>query len=396
MKILVISQYYFPEQFRITDICESLVIRGHDVTVITAQPNYPEGILFKGYNNEFKSEIINKVTVLRTKIYPRGKNSISLFLNYISFPIHAKRYIRKLPSNFDIVFINQLSPVISAIPGLNYSKRNNVPSVLYCLDLWPESLVSGNIKRNSIIYRLFDKISRKIYNECDLIAVTSKSFVDKFLQIGSKKIVYLPQYAEEIFSGIQSKSKKIDDVFNFVFAGNIGEMQSVETVILAANELKLYKNIVFHILGTGSRFATIEKLVKTLNLSKVILYGRKPVEEMPYFYGIADAMLVTLKNDSQISMTLPGKVQSYMAAGKPIIAAANGEIKTIIEDSNSGIVVPAEDYIKLSSAILTFTVENNYNILSVNSNDYYVSHFHKQKFMINLEKILKETRNVRK
>jgi glycosyltransferase involved in cell wall biosynthesis len=387
MKILVISQYYFPEPFKISDICEQMVLDGHDVTVLTGHPNYPNGKIYDYYTNTNMVEIVNNVTLHRVKIYPRKKGSLNLFLNYMSFMFNANRYMKNLNEDFDIVFINQLSPVLSAVPGLKISKRKNIPSVLYCLDLWPESLVSGGIKRNSIIYKVFEKISTRIYESVSNILITSKSFSGKFKTINCNKVTYLPQYAESIFDNVITLN---NDYYDFVFAGNIGEMQSVETIINAANLLKYRGDIKFHIVGDGSKLSEVEQLSKQLNLPNVIFYGRKPLGEMVHFYSLADAMLVTLKNDDQISQTLPGKVQSYMAAGKPIIASITGETKTIIEEASCGIVCEPENPEELAQVIIDFINLFNNVDYGNNARKYYKDNFSKNRFFDKLYEVLKE------
>ena len=394
MKILIVSQYYFPEQFRITDICETLVKRGHVVTVLTAQPNYPEGKIYQSYTNKYHYEEINGVKVHRSKIHPRGKGSLNLFLNYVSFPFYANKHLKKLGKNYDVVFINQLSPITSAIPGLKYAKTNKTKTVMYCLDLWPESLISGGIKRSSLIYKIMDRISTKIYAKSDIIAITSKSFMNKFSNNLKNKIVYLPQYAEDIFSPLPVKEKQ-NGIYNFVFAGNIGEMQSVETIVYAANELKAYKNIVFNIYGSGSKLNALNDLCTNLSLENVVLHGKKPIEDMPKYYENADALLVTLKKDALISMTLPGKIQTYLATGKPIIGAIDGETKIIIEEANAGYICEAENYKELSKIILLATKSSDLIQMGKNGFAYYIENFSKEIFMNNLENIFTEEINVR-
>ena len=199
MKILVICQYYRPEPFRISDICEELINRGHFVTVVTGEPNYPEGKIYKGYEHHQKSdELINGVAVHRCPVIPRKTGFIYRILNYFSFPVSAKRYIKKLETSFDVVFVNQLSPIMMAEPAIAYKKRTGVPILMYCLDLWPESLCAGGVNKKSLIYKFFYTISKKIYTNMDRILISSSAFCnylkDEF-NIADHKIEYLPQYA---------------------------------------------------------------------------------------------------------------------------------------------------------------------------------------------------------
>lgn len=392
MKILVVSQYYYPEPFRITDICETLVKEGHEVTVLTGQPNYPEGSIYQGYKNHFSSEVINLVRVFRTKIKPRRTGSFNLMLNYFSFPFYARKIVKKLDKDYDIVFINQLSPILSALPGIKYARKNKVNTILYCLDLWPESLVAGGVKRKSIIYKIFGIISKKIYKKIDKILITSKSFKTKFDEYGINT-EYFPQYSEDIYLSNINKSENSGD-FNIVFAGNIGEIQSLETILLAAKELISFKDIKFNLYGSGSQFDKVVKLRDDWMLSNVIFHGRVNISEMPKIYSTADALLVTLKDDELLSMTLPGKVQSYMAAGKPIIGAINGETKEIIEDAKAGYIAKAEDYKKLADLIIIARNNPELYMLGLNGKKYYDENFNKTIFIEKLVKIMEELNNV--
>lgn len=390
MNLLVICQYYYPESFRITDICESLVEKGHDVTVLTGLPNYPEGKILENYRRGKKrNEIINGVKVVRTFEIGRGTTKFQLFLNYISYTLSASIKAFNLKEKFDVVLVNQLSPVMMAIPAIVYKKKYNRKILLYCLDLWPASLIAGGIKEGSIFYKLFFIISKWIYSSVDSIAVTSSMFKEYFkskLFMNIENIQHIPQYAEDIFAEIEEK--KENRKFNFVFAGNIGEMQSVETIVKAANEMKEKNNIMFHIVGDGSKLEECILLSKKLKLNNIIFYGRKPINEMPQYYSFADAMLITLKNDKAISYTLPGKVQSYMAAHKPIIGSINGETRRVIKEANCGYCCAADDYKELSKIILEFCDSNQQRLMGENGYDYYIKNYSKKSFISALEESL--------
>ena len=397
MKILVVCQYYYPEPFRITDICEELVKRGHEVTVLTGIPNYPEGEIYQGYGYmKKKEEIKNGVNIKRCFTIPRKKGIVYRFLNYYSFAISSsvRVLLNKIKTKdneeFDMVFVNQLSPIMMAYAGIIYKKIYNKKLVLYCLDLWPESLVAGGIKRETLIFKAFHKISKKIYQNCDQVLVTSKMFIEYLLkefQLEKDKLQYLPQYAEAIFKP-EECTKKTNQTIDLMFAGNIGKAQSIETIIMAANECRDIKNLYWHIVGEGSELDNIKKLVKKLGLPSIVFHGRKPLSEMPKFYSMADAMLITMEKDPIISMTLPGKIQTYMAAGKPIIGAIDGETSMVIKESFCGYCSKAEDYIELAKNVKKFI--NNINQkdkLSKNSFLFYKENSNKDIFFKKLTKI---------
>ncbi len=388
MKILVVCQYYYPEPFRINDICEELVRRGHEVVVVTGEPNYPEGKIYKGYEHHQKSdEMIGGVKVHRCPIFPRKAGPIYRLLNYFSYPYLAKRYIRNLKAfdgkNFDIVFTNQLSPVMMSLPAIDYKKRYGVPVLMYCLDLWPHSLIAGGISTKSGVYKGFHRISKNIYTKMDRILISSKMFraylVNEF-GIETSRIHYLPQYAERLFEKLPYR--KTDKIINFVFAGNIGVIQNIETILEAAKKLE-GDPFHFHIVGGGTDLDRLRQIAK--GLKNVTFYGRLPLEEMPEIYAKADAMLVTLQADPVLSLTLPGKVQSYMAVGKPIIGAINGETANVIKDAQCGYCGPAEDVDILVHNIRRFRCCNEKERLGKNARRYYEAKFGREIFMNTLE-----------
>jgi glycosyltransferase involved in cell wall biosynthesis len=271
-----------------------------------------------------------------------------------------------------------------AYAGIKYTKKYNKELVLYCLDLWPDSLVAGNVKRGSVVYKIFHSISNKIYHQADRILITSREFKKYFISefnIDEKKIEYLPQYAENIFTEEVNKNIYKKDTFDMMFAGNIGAAQSVQTIIRAAKELETVRNIKWYIVGDGSELENCKKLVDELKLNSIIFYGRKPISEMLQYYAMADVMLVTLSNDPILSLTLPSKVQTYMAAGKPIIGAANGETAVVINEAGCGYCCAAEDYMALADLVLTKYDNEECKKFSNNAISYYRKHFTKESYI---------------
>ena len=404
-KILVVCQYYFPEPFRLTDYCEQLVKDGYEVTVLTGIPNYPEGITYKGYEKgKRRDEVVNGVYVHRCFTIPRKTGPIFRLLNYLSYSASSSIAIEMNKvkpvsgGEFDIVLVNQLSPVMMAQAGITYKKIHHKKLVLYCLDLWPDSLTAGGISKNSKIYKLFFNVSKRIYKSADLVLVTSQSFTEylsKNFLIDQKRVKYLPQFAEGIFNDVKNADlpdelKKYFGKTNFVFAGNIGEIQSVETIVKAAEQLQNQENIHFHIVGSGTDLDRLRNIVDEKHLTNISFYGRRPLNEMPSFYAFADAMLVTLSGNSFISLTLPGKVQTYMAAGKPIIGAINGEANFVIQESSSGFVGNADDDKQLVKNIIAFVKlsKQEQQQLGLNSRKYYETKFSRESFMSKLESYL--------
>lgn len=382
MKILTICQYYSPEPFRHPDICEELARRGHDVLVVTGTPNYPMGKVYDGYGHgNRKDETINGVKIHRCYTVARRNNALFRIFNYLSYVITSTAYVKGLKEKFDIVFVNQLSPVIMAKAGIKYKSRKKVPMVLYCLDLWPESVVMGGIKKSDFVYKILHRMSGKIYKSADKILVSSRYFSEYFeKEFGISDTVHLPQYAEEMFTPENCK-KEPDGNIDLMFAGNIGVAQDVDTIIDAARNLADIKNLKIHIVGDGSELERLKNKAK--DMPQVIFHGRHPIEEMPEYYSLADACIVTLKR-GELAATLPGKVQTYLAAGKPIIAAADGITDKTVKEAACGYSSPAEDPEALAQNIRRFTVADK-TALSNNAAEYYKKHFGKEEFVRNLE-----------
>ena len=392
MKILVVCQYYYPEPFRISDICEALVQQGHAVTVVTGTPNYPEGIIYPGYEKgQHGDEVINGVRVHRCPLIPRKTGAIYRFLNYYSFVWSSRKYLLGMKEDFDVVFVNQLSPVMMAQGALSWAKRRGKKCLLYCLDLWPESLLVGGVKKDSAIYKLFMKISKAIYRKADAILVSSKAFIDYFestLGMPGKDIRWLPQYAEDMFGGITGEAKEKDTV-DFLLAGNIGTLQSVETVVEAARLLQQDKKIHIHIVGGGISLDSCKALAE--GLENITFHGRHDVSEMPGFYAMADVMMVSLVKDPALSANLPGKVQSYMAAGKPIVGPIDGETARIVRDARCGMCSPAEDPAALAETMRSIAAQpEKLSEYGENARRYYQENFRKEIFISQLIRALQD------
>lgn len=391
MKILVVCQHYYPEPFRITDICEELVKRGHHVTVLTGLPNYPMGYIYDGYKSKSKrQELINGVDVRRVFTIGRRKGVVWRFLNYYSYMISSCLYTSKLDDDYDVVLVNQLSPVMMAKAGICYKKKHGTRLVIYTLDLWPNSLTVGGIKKDGLIYKYYHAISKSIYKAADQILVTSREFGKYFEEeFGIKDAKYLPQYSESIFDS-EACRKIPDENIDLMFAGNVGAAQSVDTIIRAADLTKDVSNLYWHIVGDGTELENCKRLASKLGTDNVIFHGRQPLDKMPQYYAMADAMLVTLHKNAVISKTLPGKVQTYMAAGKPIIGAVDGEAARIIEESRCGLCSPAENADYLARVVNMFVRENISScdkILEYSKNSllYYQKEFSKEFLMNRVE-----------
>ncbi len=394
MKILIISQRYYPENFRINDITFSLVKLGYDVTVLTGIPNYPEGKIYQGYENKKNTkEIVNGVKVIRCHELPRKKGALHLFLNYISFMKSASKKVRKLKDNFDLIFVNQLSPVFQIKPGVIAKKRFNCPLITYCYDIWPESLKAGGLNEKNPIYKIIGKISKKLYNKSDLILNTSISFA-KYLHekndVPYEKMIHLPQPYDMTNEEIDYNKIK-NDTIDLMFAGNIGKVQNVKDIIEAYNILKNPK-LKIHIFGNGSELDNCVNLIKKYQIEEnVIIYGRKPLEQINEFYKNVDACILTLSGKNDIGVTAPAKLMGYMMAGKMIIAAAKGDTCEILENAKCGIYTRPDDAVALADLLKQYI--NNYDSYSEygqNGKNYFKNNYTLEIFLNRLETILNQ------
>ena len=390
MKILVVTQHYWPEPFPSTDLCEGLAARGHEVHVITDIPNYPMGYIYPEYKGrKRRREERNGVKIFRTFTIGRRNNILFRMLNYYSFAISSTVFSWGLSKDYDAVLAIQSSPIMMVNAALSYGKRAKKQVAFYTMDLWPASLAAGGVGENSPIYKLFGWVSKRLYRRADRILITSQMFrgyLKENFDIADRRIGYLPQYAAAQFDNLPQVPAK--DTTDLMFAGNVGAAQSLTTVLGAAKLLKDISSLRFHIVGDGSELDNLKAMAKENDLSNVIFHGRKPPEQMPEYYAMADAMLVTLTADPFIGMTLPAKVQSYMAAGKPILAAANGEIPQVLEAAGCGFCAPAEDENAFANCVQQFLNSSNRKNLGQKARAYYEAHFTREMFLDTLEQEL--------
>lgn len=399
MKILVVTQYFWPEEFRINDICKEFKNNGHEVDVLTGLPNYPKGKYFNGYSLfKYGPKKYEGINIYRCAMLPRGENNVvGMILNYISFVVAGTiRLIPLLFKKYDRVFVFQISPITTAIPAILISKLKGIKSFIYVQDLWPETFYSIKNIQNKTIRKTFKYICIKIYNSFNVLLIASRGYNEILSSYGIKKekIEYFPQWGEDIFEtmvngeNIGIKNEK----FKIMFAGNIGKAQGVDTIIYAANKVRENTDIEWIILGDGSEFENIKKLITELKLQDTVkLLGRKPVDEMPNYFSQASAMLVTLKDEFIFNNTVPAKVQAYMAAGKPIIACANGETAHLITQCNCGVSCKAsnsEDLARAVNKLFNLDIEERVK-MGENGLLFYRENFTKNKLVNRLFEIMK-------
>lgn len=398
MRILVSCQHYWPEPFNTSDVCEELVRRGHSVTVITGMPNTGmEGndILPEYRGKGQLEEERNGVRIIRVPLHPRKSGALNRVRNYLSFWHNGNKAACRLDDVFDVVLGYQFSPVMQVDPGITYAKKHGINNLLYCFDLWPASLLAGGFEEESLPFRWMRSVSRRIYSDADRIAVTSPLFDEYFrneLGLHVPDSAYLPQYAESAFLGV---AEPISEGFepgkvHLTFAGNVGRAQSVETIIEAAARMPEGSNIVFHVVGSGSTLESCEEKAKEFKLENVVFHGRRPLEEMPAYYAASDAMLVTFADSPMATYTLPRKVTTYLAAGKPVLAALSGETKRVLDESGCGIACGIEDAEGLARICCEFERSERKAEMGAAARAYYMDNFTKERFFNKLEGLLRE------
>lgn len=359
-RLLFICQYFYPEIFRGNDIVFDMAKRGVDVTVICGTPNYPEGKFFAGYNWFKRShEIVNGVNIIRVPIIPRGKGSkLQLLANYFSYLLVASVYLPfhlLFNRKYDACFVQQLSPVMMSTPGVLFKKMTGRKLYTWVLDLWPESLKAAGGITNKRVLNFFEWFANLEYLNSDIIFVSSKGFQKNIISKGdfAGKIRFMPNWAEdELQSDGNLQIPTLPDGFKVLFAGNVGEAQDFDNIVKAAKMLNIEDAIHFVIVGDGRKKEWVENQIKEHNLTdRITMLGRYDIKYMSTFFQKVDCLLLPLKDDEIMNLTVPAKLQAYMTSGKPILGMINGDANELINEIDCGIAVSASSPKDLVDAI---------------------------------------------
>jgi colanic acid biosynthesis glycosyl transferase WcaI len=360
LKVLIVTQYFHPEPFRVNDLAVALHEKGHTVTVLTGMPNYPEGRIYSGYGWLLPArEDFLGISIIRVPLVPRGSsNNWRLILNYLSFVISSCALgPLRCRGEFDIVLVYEPSPVTVGLPGLLMGRIKMIPVMLWIQDLWPETLAA--VGRHAYFSSIATRIANFVHRRCDLLLVQSEAFAQPLVSRGIPpgRIRYLPNWAEGFYKPgdayAPAEGSAETGATRILFAGNIGAAQSFETILEAARLLKHRPDIHWIIAGDGLMRRWVEEQVRLSRLeATVTLLGRRPPAEMPSLYSRADALLVTLRRDPVFAMTIPAKIQSYLASGKVIVGALDGEGARTIRASGAGLVADAQDAKGLVQCVL--------------------------------------------
>lgn len=410
MNIVLVSQYFWPESFIINDLVRALAAQGHFVQVLTGKPNYPDGEIFPGYKAAGCVDecFVPGVSVHRVPLRPRGKvGAKGLVLNYLSFIFSGlyffSRALRIKKEQIDVVFVFAPSPITSVIPAIYLKLRFKAHLAVWVQDLWPESLSATGFIRNRIALRFVGWLVRGIYAFTDTLLVQSKAFISPVARYARRdKIVYYPNSYQDPSLQLATCTQvpaellaQLEHNCCLVFAGNLGTAQSVETLVQAAENLKHLPDCKMVLVGSGSMLGWLEEQKAQKGLDNLILAGRFPAEEMPQFFSRAAGLLVTLKSEEIFAYTIPSKIQAYLAAGRPIIAALDGEGAAVIGEAGAGLTCPAQD-----AAGLAGCIEQLYQMSSTERDKlgqagraYYLEHFEMSRQSRRLVEILERRIN---
>lgn len=359
--IVIVSQCFYPEQFRINDIAIQWKNKGYEVTAVTAIPNYPYGKFYKGYSLfKKRTEDFDGIKIIHLPIVARGNSTITLMLNYLSFIISGFFWSKFTKLKADYVFNFETSPFTQALVGVWFAKRRKIPFYIYVQDLWPENVQMAGGINNPFIINKINKMVDYIYSSSKKILVTSNSFKKNIERRGvpSSKVVFFPQYAESFYKPSEIKSPLINksNELNIIFTGNIGTAQGLEILPKVASLLKKDRiNVCFNIVGDGRNKNNLVEQIKDNNVEEYFnLIDFQPAETIPSLLSSCDCAFLSFANFELYSMTIPAKLQSYLACGIPVIACAEGETKKIIEESQCGFCTNLGNVDLLKDSILKF------------------------------------------
>jgi glycosyltransferase involved in cell wall biosynthesis len=397
MKILIFNQYFWPENFRINEIACALKSRGHEVEVMTGKPNYPEGKFFSGYSAwGAKKESWRNIPIYRVPMLARGNGgAIKLALSYLSYIVSgflfAPWLLRK--EKYDVIFVYGISPIFQAIPASFLGWIKGVPVVLWVQDLWPQSAEATGYVKSPFLLKLLERFVRFTYAHTDLLLVQSEAFIEPVSELAPNiPIAYYPNSVSKEFYSPQAISapyiESLQSGFTVLFAGNVGTAQAVATIVAATEKLKTYTDIKIVILGGGIKSGWVAEKIFEKKLTNLYLEGRFPVETMPTLMRQASVFLVTLTNQPIFELTVPNKIQAYLAVGKPIIACLNGEGARIVSEAQAGVAVRAEDSNGLAEAIVKLYQMSEFERehMGVNGRAYFKLHFDEEMLITKLIK----------
>jgi glycosyltransferase involved in cell wall biosynthesis len=400
MNILIISQYFWPENFKINDLAKNLVKKGYAINVLTGKPNYPEGKFYDGYTFfSPRKETYNGIKIRRIPLIPRGKaNNFRLILNYFSFAFTACFYVLFHHKKYDAVFVFATSPITVAFPAMLYRRFHKTKTLLWVLDLWPESVAATTTIRSKYILKMLGNMVKGIYKRMDKILISSRGFQASIEEKGvsREKIWYVPNWAEDFYEQPQridreKYGKVMPEGFKAMFFGNIGEAQDCEALLATAEYLKdINSNVQLVMVGDGRKRMWLEKEVQKKQLNNVHFLGKFPPKEMPNLIVHADVLLISLKDEPIFALTVPARIQTALASAKPIAVMLNGEGAAIVSEAKAGLTCNAGDARSFAKNLHSFSkyAQEELLIMGISGKQYYESHFKCSKVISEIEQLL--------
>jgi colanic acid biosynthesis glycosyl transferase WcaI len=362
LRLLVVSQYFWPEDFRINELVSELSGRGHMVTVLTGKPNYPSGVVFPEFAADpARFSSYAGARIIRASMLPRGQGKLRLLLNYVSFAIGATiaGWLALRDEQFDAIFVFEPSPVTVGLPALALRATRGWPVAFWVLDQWPDSLRAVGVVRSARLLSLVGMLVRAIYSRCDVILSPSRLLLPQISKYAGprQRVEYFPNWAEAGYAAASVNAAPevplAPGVFSVMFAGNIGEAQDFPAILDAAERLAARADIRWLVVGDGRVAPWVRAEIIRRGLEeRVLMLGRYPSERMPSFFQHADALLVSLKPEPIFAMTSPGKIQSYLAFGRPVLAMLDGEGATVIEEAGAGLTSAAGNGERLADNVV--------------------------------------------
>lgn len=406
MKILIWSQYFWPENFHINEVAAALTEVGHQVIVLTGKPNYPSGVLFDGYSSSGTSkDRFGDISIYRVPIMARGTGGVRLALNYLSFVLSGYFFAKRLlkGETFDLIFVYAPSPIFQTLPAILVAKRARVPLVLWVQDLWPDVLEATGSVRNKMVIKTVDRVVRYIYHKSDFLLAQSEVFresIERYLS-DPKKVAFFPNSEKSpnlhgrCSFAASELAESMKNYFAVTFTGNLGNAQSLETIVKAARALSVIEDVRFFLVGSGSRLNWLVDQISDQGLSNVVLAGQFPKEDMHVITNASSLLLLTLRKSVIGSATIPNKLQSYLAMGRPIVASADGEAARIVKESASGKVCDAGDDAGLAAAILDLRALSSEEraVLGANGRAYFEENFNLTRAVARLSDIFEDVRS---
>ena len=401
-RVLLVTQYFYPEGFKSNDIAFELAKRGYEVDALVSIPNYPQGKYFDGYGLfKCRNEVVNGVNVYRAFQIPRGKGGLRLMLTYISYVISSVFWVLfffALKKKYDAIIVHQTSPIFQAIPAILLKKLRKTPVYTWVLDIWPDAMKSGGGIKNEKLLKAVDKIVVWVYKNSDKILISSKRFVESICPKGNfaEKIVYFPNWSDDVLqmSDVVAETSlpKLPEGFRIMIAGNLGTAQSLDCVAEAMLRLKDVPEVKWVFVGDGSCKEWLEIFIRDNGLQdSAVCVGRFPSSYMPYFYKQASAMLVTLRPGfPHLGMVVPARVQSYMSAGRPILGMVGNGVADLLAEANCGYSVFAGDAKALAELIKNQVLTDKiaFEAKGENGRKFYLANFTKEHCIDNLCNII--------